>query len=237
MRQESAEALKWFVEFANFDLQAIKLGDKAKLLIEAEEHLWPKQELKEYRAKMPPGYPLPAGITEKLRWMVKVPPRESAEYWTDVLQSQTIVRKTLGQYVLPSGHPSPERVELKGKPAVIQVVRGHDEVLWWVVKGYKVPYTVKLLPVAKSQNDFLPLKIFILLDGFPQHAVRVCPGCKRFFFNATNREKRFCSERCMRRICTAEYRETHKETYNGYQAKLMRDRYREECKRRQVVSR
>jgi hypothetical protein len=235
MKKQNAEALRWFVDFANLDLQALKPGDRAKLLIEAEEHLWPKEELKEYRSKMPPGYPLPAEIMKELQWVVNAPPRESPKYWTDILQSQAVVRKTFVQYVLPVGHPSPENVEAKGKPAVVAVVRGHDEVLWWVVKGYKVPYTVKLLPVAKSQNDYLPLKIFMLLHGFPQHAVRVCPGCKRFFLNPTNREKRFCSERCMRRICTAEYRQTHKETYNGYQRKLMRGRYREECKRRQVV--
>jgi hypothetical protein len=31
----------------------------------------------------------------------------------------------------------------------------------------------------------------------------------------------------MRRICTAEYRETHKENYKDYQADLMQNRYRD----------
>jgi hypothetical protein len=235
MKKGDTEALQWLTGFSNLDLEHIGPGDKAKLLVEATEHLWPKEELKEYRSLSP--VPLPAEIMEKLQWMVKVPSRESAEYWTAVLRSQAAVRKTFVQYILPTGHPSPENVEAKAKPAVVQVVRGHDEVLWWVAKGYKVPYTVKLLPVAKGQDDYLPLKIFMLLDGLPQHAIRLCPGCKRFFVNPTNREKRFCSERCMRRICTAEYRQTHKQAYNGYQKDLMKDRYREECnKRRQVGS-
>jgi hypothetical protein len=236
MKKGDTEALQWFVDFANLDLQAIKPGDKAKLLVEATEHLWPLEELKEYQS-VSPGLPLPAAIERQLPWIVKAPSRESAEYWTAVLRSQAAVRKTFVQYILPTGQPSPENVEAKAKPAVVQVVRGHDEVLWWVAKGYKVPYTVKLLPVAKGQDDYLPLKIFMLLDGLPQHAIRRCPGCNRFFFNPANREKRFCSERCMRRICTAEYRQTHKQAYNGYQKDLMKDRYREECNmRRQVGS-
>jgi hypothetical protein len=237
MKKGDTEALQWFVDFANLDLEHIGPGDKAKLLVEAEEHLWPKKELTEYQSLMPPGYPLPAKIVGELERMVKVPSRESAEYWSAVLRSQAVVRKTFVQYIVPTVHPSRENIKAKGKPAVGHVVRGQDEVLWWVVKGYKVPYTVKLLPVAKCQDDYLPLKIFMLLDGLPQHAIRRCPGCKRFFVNPTNREKRFCSERCMRRICTAEYREKHKQAYNGYQKDLMKDRYREECnKRRQVGS-
>ena len=226
MKEGTEEALAWFVGFANLDLRAVKPGDKAKLQVEAEEHLWPKAELEEYQS-VSPVRSLPAVIKERLQWIAVAPRRESPEYWACILRSQEVVRKTFVQHVVPTVHPSPENIEVKGKPAVGFVVRGHDEVLWWMVKGYRIPYTVKLLPVAKSQDDYLPLKIFMLLDGFPQHAIRTCPGCKQFFLNSTNREKRFCSERCMRRICTAEYRETHKEAYNGSQAELMRDRYRE----------
>jgi hypothetical protein len=228
--------LQWFVDFANLDLEHIGPGDKAKLLVEAEGHLWPKEELREYQSAMPRGYPLPPSITKKLRWMVEVPSRESAQYWAGIRRSQKVVRRTFVQHVLPTGHPSRENLEAKEKPAVVFVVRRHDEVLWSVVKGDKLPYAVKLLPVAESQVAYLPLRIFMLLDGLPQHAVSLCPGCQRFFFNPTNREKRFCSERCMRRVVTREYRETHKKAYDRGQAKLMQSRYRKGCDQERTAS-
>ena len=228
MKRENMEALNWFVAFANLDLQALKPGDRAKLQVEAEEHLWPTEELSEYQS-VSPRLPLHPEIKRQLRWIAEVPHRDSPEYWTCILQSQVAILKTFMQFILPTVHPSPENVEAKGKPSVGTVVRGHDEVLWWVVKGYKIPYTVKLLPIAKSQDDYLLLKIFILIDGLPQHAIKPCSGCKGFFLNSTNREKRFCSEKCMRRVCTAEYRKAHKETYNDKQAKLMKSKYKKEC--------
>ena len=36
MIKQNIQALQWFVDFANFDLEKITPGDKAKLLVEAE---------------------------------------------------------------------------------------------------------------------------------------------------------------------------------------------------------
>jgi len=35
------KAFRWYVSFANMELETIQAGDRAKLLIEAEEHLFP----------------------------------------------------------------------------------------------------------------------------------------------------------------------------------------------------
>jgi hypothetical protein len=227
MDNKNIEALQWFVDFANLDLENIKPGDRAKLLVEAEEYqeyLWPVKELREYQWPSP----LSKEHLGRLAWGLEVPPKESPEYWTAVLQAHEAVRAFFLQFLIPTVHPSPEvSVSSSDKSFPAIQIRGFDRILWWVGKGYKFSYKVKILPVAESQKDYLWLKIIMLLDGLPQHAIRVCPGCKKFFFNPTNREKRFCGEKCMRRISTVEYREKHNKKYKDYQNVLMKDRYRE----------
>ena len=70
------------------------------------------------------------------------------------------------------------------------------------------------------------MKILTSLGGLPQHAIGVCPGCNKFFFNPTKREKHFCGNRCMWRVSTAEYRKANQEKYNEYQRDLMMDKRR-----------
>ena len=224
MKKESIEALQWFVDFANIGLESIKPGDRAKLLVESEEYLWPRGELKEYQEGAP--LPLSEKLLGRMAWALKIPPKESPEYWSAIVQSQKVVKELLLRHLVPTVRPS-VKPSPSVKPAPSVLIRGHDEILWWVGKGHKFPYTIKFLPVTESQDDYLRLKIFTLLEGFPDHAVRVCPGCEKFFLNPTNREKRFCGNRCMWRISTAERRETDRKGYNEYQKVLMRDRYRE----------
>ena len=228
MKEDNIEALQWFVDFANLDLEGIKAGDRAKLLVEAEEYLWPREELKEYQSSCPPGSSLPKSLLKGLAWALEIPPKESAEYWTAILQSQKVVREIFVGSVGPTVVVGSRlrQSAASGKPVPSIIIRGYDDMLWWVGKGYKFPYTMKLLPVAKSQDDYLPLKIFMLLDGLPQHAIRLCPGCKKFFLNPTNRKKRFCgNQRCMWRVSTAERRGANREEYNDSQAERMRKRY------------
>jgi hypothetical protein len=103
------------------------------------------------------------------------------------------------------------------------------ESIWWITKKPKTGFAVKNLPATKDQRRYVWLKILMLLDGLPQHAVRECPGCRKFFLNPTKREKRFCGNRCMWRVSTAEYRKTDKEKYNEYQKGLMTDKRREKA--------
>ncbi|MGD0660211.1 MAG: hypothetical protein ABSD38_19295 [Syntrophorhabdales bacterium] len=228
MKKQNADALRWFVDyFANLDLESIKPGDKAKLLIEAE-CLWPTEELREYQEWAPP-VPLSGKPLGRLAWALEIPPKESPEYWAKIHSSQKAVREFLVLRIVPVVRGSSDRpVSPSEKSAPSIVIRGHDEMLWWVGKGQKYPYTIKFLPVTESQSDYLTLKIFTLLEGYPDHAVRVCRGCGKFFLNLSKREKHFCSNRCMWRVNTQERRKADKEKYNEYQKVLMQDRYREE---------
>lgn len=193
---KSTQPLQWLVDFANLDLERIGPGDRAKLLIESD-CLWPGEELKAYGQHPSPS----KQQLRDLSWALKIPGKESPKYWSAMVAAQQAVRD-LFAFLQITAHPS------AGAPstAVATVLRGHDEVLWWAGKGPGVPYTLKFLPVTKSQEDYLRLKILRLLDGFNQHAIRRCPGCGRWFFNPTNREKRFCGNRCIWRTNTAKRR-------------------------------
>lgn len=106
--KEKQEALEWFVQFANTDLETIKPGDKAKLLIESEEYLYPEREELEVfyltRDHWPEGIPKPkeyAPVETKvakkyagvMAWALEErPPKESPEYWNRVLSCQGVVK-------------------------------------------------------------------------------------------------------------------------------------------------
>lgn len=213
MKKQNAEALQWFVDFANLDLESIKPGDKAKLLVEAKERLWPVEEMEEFQRGL--SYEWGIGTT-CMRWAVNLPSEGSQEYWSAIVQSQRGVLQIFRLYFL---HPPTAHDPL--------VSEGHHEMAWRVEGGGKSPFGMKILPLTDAQDEYLEFKLFMLLEGFQAHAIRLCPGCKNFFLNLTNREKRFCGSRCMWRITTAERREADREGYNEYQKELMKDRYRE----------
>jgi hypothetical protein len=234
---DKQEALQWFVDFANMDLQTIKPGDKAKLLVEAEEYLWPREELKSFRV-----IHTPEALSEKMgrmAWALEIPPRESAEYWAAIVRSREGIRKLFSHNIIRvTAHFSPEiSMDSLKKSAISVVALGHDEVLWRTEKGPNVPYTTILLPLTGSQDEYLCLKILMLLEGLPQHAIRKCPGCEQFFFNPTRRKKEFCSPKCMWRVTAGkrrkELKEKHPKKYKAYlkkQREIMIQRYEEKQK-------
>jgi hypothetical protein len=209
MREEkSVRALEWFVDFANLDLKLIGPGDKAKLLVESD-HLWPIRELKSYCQ----GAPLSKKNLSVFSWVLELPGKKSPEYWNAIVAAQTGIRKLFSLLQITT-HPSPENANAPSK-AIGSVIRGHDEMLWWMVKGHGVPYTLTFLPVTKSQEDYSGLKILMLLRGLNQHTIRRCPGCGQWFLNPTDREKRFCGNRCMWRTNTAKRRAKEKSEASG----------------------
>jgi hypothetical protein len=199
----NARVLQWFVDFANLDLEHIEPGDRAKLLVESD-YLWPNKELKRFD-------PLKVLSKEALKgfsWALNIPGKRSPEYWNAIVAAQVGIR-VLFEHLQITGHRSPEAVNAPSK-AVVCTLRGHDEVLWLLEKGPGVPYKFVLLPVTQSQDDYLRIKIFRHLEGFNQHAIGRCSACGRWFFNPTNREKRFCSNRCIWRTNTAKRRKAAK---------------------------
>ncbi|MGD0230111.1 MAG: hypothetical protein ABSC19_07115 [Syntrophorhabdales bacterium] len=221
MKEKNTEALQWFVDFANLGLDHIKPGDKAKLLVEADEYLWPREELKQYEEAIRLFHiPEETRRVGPLAWALGPPPsKRSEEYWASILDLQTMTGALLAAVSVDA---------TEGNPFVLYPT-ALGETIWWVTKESETGFALKTLPAAKDQRAYVWMKILMLLDGLPQHAIRECPGCNNFFFNPTKREKRFCGNRCMWRITTAERREADRGGYNEYQRGLMSDKRREKA--------
>ena len=194
---EEARQLQWLTEFCNLDLAQIGRGDRAKLLVESD-CLWPSEEMKVFgRLKS-----LGKEDLDALSWVLAKPASRSSEYWSAIVAAQKALRDHF-RLLQPTVHRSKEAI---GERTASSVIRGRDEMLWRVEKGHGVKYKLTILPVTNSQADYLLLKVLRLLEGFNQQAIRLCPACGRWFFNLTNREKRFCNDRCIWKFNTAKRR-------------------------------
>jgi hypothetical protein len=230
------DALEWLVRFANMELETITPGDKAKLLVEAERHLWPVEELREFQAVLPAAKLPELG---RMAWATQIPPKESQEYWSAILHAQKTVWKIFADPVIRWTTFPTKNSAAPRRPHPSTVAWGNDEVLWWVGKGYKSSYAIKFLRITGSQDDYLQLKILVLLDGLPQHAIRECPGCNKLFLNPTERKREFCSPKCQWRVNAkkkrTELKEKHPKEYEAYlqkQKARMSERYEREQKKK-----
>ncbi|MGD0656651.1 MAG: hypothetical protein ABSD38_01130 [Syntrophorhabdales bacterium] len=199
---EVIEGLQWFVDFANLNLDNLKPGDKAKFFVEARQYLWPGEE--EFRVIRGMG----------VSWVLAGLPEEGSEqYWGRMRELQERVRTVLDYF------STDERFAWSfNNQTVVQVV--------WEPNGR---FTFSHVLATHDHPQYVEVKLYGLLDGLSLAAVRRCPGCQKFFLNPTGRKKRFCGNRCMWRISTAERREADREEYNEYQKGLMTDLRREKA--------
>ncbi len=213
MQEERKEVLEWFVNFANMNLAELKLGDKAKLSIEASEYLFPRWEVKElnqYAASE--GKSLHAfAAFHIMKWAFDSPilakDLNEPQYWKRMAQLQTVVQKTIRE-----------------ASNQMESFWMGDTLFHWM-RQRNGRYSLSWVRLHRNQEEYIETKLHRLLDGFA--TVYQCLGCKKYSVNFTLRKKQFCSPQCMWRFNTAKRREADKEGYNKYQAKLMRDRYRE----------
>lgn len=216
MQEERREALEWLVNFANINLAELKLGDKAKLSIEAWEYLFPHrevEELKQYAASEGRNLHTFAAI-HLMEWAFQSPhpPQDLNEpqYWETMTQLQSIIQKTL---------------RMVGNQHQTELFWRGDTVIHWM-KERNGKYSLSWVRLYRSLEDYVETKLFGLLDALPSTTVYQCLGCKKYSVNLTLRKKQFCSLRCMWRVNTAKRREADREGYRKYQRELMRDRHR-----------
>jgi len=218
MDKERQEVLEWFVQFANLNLTELRPGDKAKLLVESEEHLFPMQELK----RIPPLSPL---FTGEKPWAFKeLPKKDSEQYWSTILHLQDIVKRTLWLFA--------ERVPIPGKGFDYATQTGEKVWAEMVIvrsEWNNEKFSFSIIPLGKSHDYYIRIKLNLLLNGLPRSNLQRClaPKCGKYFVNISLRSKRFCSPRCMWRFNSAKRRDVNGEGYREYQKLLMRDRYRE----------
>jgi hypothetical protein len=209
-------ALEWYIGFANQDLKTIDAHERAKLLIEAEKYLFPRKEMEDFQRDSPPVATKIAGLA----WALEMIDKESARYWNRIVRHQKSVRELFGHLLMTSHWREPPKEYFPGI-----VWRGKATFIWLLTKGDRVPYHLALIPITGGRYQFVRLKIMRLLEGLPQHAIVVCPGCKSYFLNWAQKRKRFCGEKCMVRVLAKERREANPEEYRKKQRDLMWNRY------------
>jgi hypothetical protein len=200
------EALQWFVDFVNMDLDQLKRGDKEKLFVEAEECLFVTWDWHLWRVT---NEDLLDVLKKELAWVNKTPPKDTAEYWG--------LLKKLQQ-------------ELKGLFDLIEAEVANRRI--WIGKMLlnlerNRAFYLGFAPLAGTHEEYIKAMFFWCLDGLPGHVIRKCPGCEKYFLNTSFRKKMFCSSTCMSRVNAAKRRDVDREAYRKYQRELMRDRYRE----------
>lgn len=230
-RSSEHEELQWFIDFVNMDLDTIKPGDRAKLLVESDI-LFPLKEIGLMDSLPMPGDPATAQWVEidpskiskenlwqlskedkrKMAWAFEIPGKETEEYWNNIVKLQEGVKEIFFQFCI-APFESAFRFSLR------IMLRGD--------RGPKEPYTISYLPFTESQDEYLSFKILRLLDGLPGNAIRQCPGCGKIFLHTSLREKKFCTPRCLWKYNAAKRREKDPEGYKNYQRDLMHDRYLE----------
>ena len=228
MEKEREEALQWFVDFANMDIKTIKPGDKAKLLVEAEEYLSPQKEIEAFEEILPHH-------KDRLRWPFKeLNSKESPEYWSSLLNLQGVVREVFLQIRGPTMRQNGKLINKTFEHAIFYPEKVRIKVKVGIEKD---PIRLIYFPLTESQESYLRFKVYRLLDGLPSHTIQKCPGCKKYFLNSSLRKKTFCSPRCMWRVNAEKRREELKEKYpQKYkvylkkQREIMRQKYEKKQK-------
>jgi len=229
MEKQQREALQWFVEFANRDLNKFTPGDKAKLLVESTEHLFPLKHLQ--------AFPPPELFARKMKWVLNPPPqRDSEEYWSLILRLQNVVREELRR--LTEGY---RFQDIPGEPydhdETIPHVKMWADTIIFCSEANPDRFSFYFIP-GKKQDDYVRFKLNLLLNELPRSALNRCLSpirkklCGKYFINVSRRKKRFCSPQCLWRFNTVKRRTADPEGYKEYQKILMRDRRLEEVGQR-----
>lgn len=215
---DKRKKLEWYVDFVNMDLETIKPGDKAKLLIEAEGHIYPdigsidlsEEELIERSMSEDKDEQKEAKVL--LQMIKSIPDKETKEHWEMVLNLQVVIKNLFYNFQ--------KRTEFS--------VRRLSDMIVLMSWGGNHPFEIYYQPVTDSNDKWVKLWIFNKLNGFPGHAINICPVCNKFFLNTSLRKKTFCSPKCMWRANAAKRRKENPEGYREYQREIMRKKYLKE---------
>ena len=224
--KERLKALSWLIDFANLNLKELGAGDRAKLEVEADEYLFPKEELNqmwqfwwEEHAKQTASDPKALPPLTKPLFYAENPERGTEAYWAEIQNAHTAVQNNLRCF--STEHPDPySRIVWPG------------EVMVGLVWGKDRNFNLQWLPIMGELHDYVRINLYRLLDGLPCSSVQMCPGCGRFFLNLSKRRKKFCSPRCMWRVHAEDRRQRDPEGYRASQREIMRKRYETKKKKK-----
>lgn len=135
------------------------------------------------------------------------------------------------------------RDELIGEPA--EVIDEEDEetgdlIPYTPIKEYRLPFSacidtdgerIRILPPEsispEEDRSLLYHRTVELLSNLSLSRIRTCEnkGCKRYFFQPTEKEKRYCSPKCTYQASTRRYREKYSERSRRSARRASRKRY------------
>ena len=231
MDKRDQETLEWLVQFSQMSLEELKPGDRAKLLVDGEEYLSPEMDLRAFERYFSPSY---TRHMEKKDWKTMFsrmawafqpkPSRESQKNWDKIVS----LKKAIQRAIRFLAEEDPSRVIVGGGKESFWAT----EVIIHTNKEPGKPFALSLIPITKSHDEYVQVRLFMLLNKLPRSTIHQCPGCEKYFLNASLRKKRFCSPPCMWRFNARKRREADREGYNAKQREIMRRKYAEERKRK-----
>jgi len=205
------EKLEWYVDFANMNLETIKPGDKAKLLIESAGHLYPDIELSDQiLIDILTSQEEPKMAKEEAKILLSITNKflnkEQRERWEVIFNLQKVIEELFHNL-----QKSDELTYCKLDDMNVRMVWGENQ-----------PFEFTYYPRTDNHEQWVRLWIYNLLDGLPGHTINICPVCNKFFLNMSFRKKEFCSPNCMWKNNSAKQRKKDPEKYRKYQRELMR---------------
>jgi hypothetical protein len=229
MDKDRREALEWFIQFTQMDLKDFKPGNRAKFLAEYEEYLLPdireererlKKEMKYYmqkEGKEGTGYIFEAFFSYPSKKLIHM---DETSFWNFMKDVQFIVRSIFlkvaePNYIIPK---SPALGSTGPTGIWYQEARCYLDI-------NKNPMQLVFVPIKEIWLDYLLIKLYTLLSGFPRTTIQKCLGCDKLFLNPSLRIKKFCSSRCLWRFNARKRREADPEGYKEKQREIMKARY------------
>jgi hypothetical protein len=181
MEKERQEALQWFVHFAQMDLKEIKAGDKAKLLVEAEEYLSPKREIREFKETLTEYDPAIAQIEDiskmldDLEWVAELPKKFSEKDWPKIVRLQDSIREEFRTFLAdrpPDYKPrGPEIISVDLSTNIFHPVKSlyhpifHPTARLWMANMLGLidwksgKYRLSLFPFLQNHEEYIKIKI------------------------------------------------------------------------------
>ena len=231
MDKERREALEWFIQFAQMNIDELKPGDKAKFLAEYEEYLAPdvteekREKLKDQARKgAEKGY-LPENFyTYPLKDFVHIETKHFS-FWGEIKVLQGIVQNVflkvaVPDYIIRDYDMSDYDMSDYLKPVGIYVL---DSSCYLDVNAN--PMSIAFVPHAVILIDYLLIRLYTLLSGLPRTSIQKCLVCGKLFLNTSLRIKKYCSSRCLWRFNAQKRREADPEGYKAKQREIMRAKY------------
>jgi hypothetical protein len=220
-RDDRAEALAWYLDFVNEDLDSLSDLEFEKRVVEAKffllnpgRPLFPREKT---TPKQPPG-----------ELLFEVRGRGHIEYWPSDFDWEGVLKQiqsTLKDYLDSLVAQQAASGEIV-KHVDLKLSRSSGK--WVVVPELDMSDLAdprKLKGLARTVFCFV-------LDGIPVDSIKTCRECTRYFLHLSAKTKYYCSAKCTSRALSRKRREADPEGYRAKQREIMRRKYKRDQARK-----